>query len=354
MGICAASILAVSRPDPHSPLQVAPPVPLTGQALSLVEQLRRTFRRRGDRAFGEFDTESREFEGIVQDYLAERSTWATLTDHFGKRFAQACEKDDTPVAGQWLMVHWNNLDAESLDFFWMPFSEALTVHADGHVAPVTFLQTDKLPLAIRIDISPFGLEHPERQICLVKSPGTQALKTALLATLGVAFTCDTKEETIALLDTVDAFVQEVPEEQRTPARDHIVNYCVEKDKQGYPVEIQELSEQLASISPVAFADYLNQRQPELPERVYTHRGSLKRYLRFWGRDNDLSISFSTRRFGNGVYYDAARGVLEIASLPRTLKQQLHEHLHDRGKLPDDNAGDVKPLTDDQGTSDKTP
>jgi nucleoid-associated protein len=48
-------------------------------------------------------------------------------------------------------------------------------------------------------------------------------------------------------------------------------------------------------------------------------------MRYFGRDNSLSISFSAERFGQDIQYDPAESSLKIAKLPKSLKAQLSNH-----------------------------
>jgi nucleoid-associated protein len=60
--------------------------------------------------------------------------------------------------------------------------------------------------------------------------------------------------------------------------------------------------------------------------LYTDRNQLKRYTRLYGRDQDLSISFSTAMLGRHITYDENTGTLTIRAIPKALKSQLTRHI----------------------------
>ncbi len=133
---------------------------------------------------------------------------------------------------------------------------------------------------------------------------------------------DNQKQTQEFLQVVEQFSEQLPPEQSVAARNHILDYCIQQDKVGQPVYIADLSEKLNEKEPTQFADFY-QQQPQAPQdTVYTHRQSLKRYMRFFGRDHSLSISFSAERVNQDIVYEPISGTLSIKKLPKTLKQQL--------------------------------
>jgi nucleoid-associated protein len=65
-----------------------------------------------------------------------------------------------------------------------------------------------------------------------------------------------------------------------------------------------------------------ERQQAPAVEMYTDRSSLKRYVRYFGRDKNMSISFSADMFGQEIVYDEVAGTLTIKQIPKSLKQQL--------------------------------
>ena len=89
--------------------------------------------------------------------------------------------------------------------------------------------------------------------------------------------------------------------------------------------MNELSFQVDQKEPTRFSQFAQERQTDPIDEIHTDRARLKRYVRFSGRDKNLSISFSSDRFGEGIVYDTDSESLIIKDIPKSLKQQLVKH-----------------------------
>jgi nucleoid-associated protein len=57
------------------------------------------------------------------------------------------------------------------------------------------------------------------------------------------------------------------------------------------------------------------------------RRSLRRYVKFTGREKDLAISFSSSQLNSRVHYNPDKDTLSIDGIPRALREQLLRHLN---------------------------
>jgi nucleoid-associated protein len=94
-----------------------------------------------------------------------------------------------------------------------------------------------------------------------------------------------------------------------------------QDRQDEPVDVRELSFALDDIDREAFVSTVEQEQP-----FYIDRRSMQRYVKFSGREKDLSISFSSSQLNDRVVFDAGSDTLSIKGLPKALRDQLLGHL----------------------------
>jgi nucleoid-associated protein len=152
-------------------------------------------------------------------------------------------------------------------------------------------------------------------------PATQAWK----ALVGFAENAADAQKTEALLTAIDRYADKLPDEREHEYRAKVAEYCLDQDRAGAPVELKELSRHVDEDAPDALLDFLAQHMEEAALPLYTDRRQLKRYTRLFGRDNDLSIGFSTQMLGNNIIYDENAGTLTIRSIPRSLKSQLARH-----------------------------
>jgi nucleoid-associated protein len=56
------------------------------------------------------------------------------------------------------------------------------------------------------------------------------------------------------------------------------------------------------------------------------RRSLRRYVKFAGREKDLAISFSSYQLDERVRYDVEGDTLHISGIPAALRKQLLGHI----------------------------
>jgi len=91
------------------------------------------------------------------------------------------------------------------------------------------------------------------------------------------------------------------------------------------VVIADLSELLSPDQPKAFSNFVEQSSSEEQAGLHLHRSSLKNYVRFSGRDKYMSISFSSRLFGDNVVFDANSGELTLKKVPKSLRNQIRRH-----------------------------
>jgi nucleoid-associated protein len=91
------------------------------------------------------------------------------------------------------------------------------------------------------------------------------------------------------------------------------------------VALQALSRHVDEDAPDALLNFVSEKFEEAPPELYADRNQLKRYTRLYGRDQDLSISFSTAMLGNHITYDESAGTLTIRAIPKSLHAQLARH-----------------------------
>ena len=73
-------------------------------------------------------------------------------------------------------------------------------------------------------------------------------------------------------------------------------------------------------------EVLYSHAPEGEQELMVDRRSLRRYVKFAGREKDLAISFNSYQLNKRVQYDADTDTLSINGLPKALRNQLLGHL----------------------------
>ena len=104
-----------------------------------------------------------------------------------------------------------------------------------------------------------------------------------------------------------------------------VEYCVDQEQQGEQVMYADLSAYLNDDKPQEFAAYAEENLPG-KQGFIPDKTKLRKLVRFSGRDKDLSVSFSSAQLGKEVTYNSDTGELVLKKVPKSLLQQLNEHL----------------------------
>ena len=146
----------------------------------------------------------------------------------------------------------------------------------------------------------------------------------------------------------------MPEEQAFEYKSKVVDYCIEQDLRGEPVVFEELENHLASETNTkpaeAFSHYVIEKKKErrkqplpanaTPEELIAagaptadvadavkaelipDRKKLKGFIRFSGKNKDLSLSFSAALLGKDIEFNPANKSLLIHKVPESFLKQL--------------------------------
>ncbi|WP_119394640.1 nucleoid-associated protein [Salinibius halmophilus] len=293
----------------------------------LLARYKTLFASRSQKKFGRFDPEAESslpaaFEGLKSGDVSPSELVSRVSQHMAQQLA----KLEQPIDGIWLLTQETG-EQDTCYGFWLTTEASI---AFNELTPVKQQQINMslLPVAIKINLSDWQGEGEARYFSVLENRAhaeiALAVKTALVFIEGV----DKKALTDQFLQAVEAFSQELPKEEAYESKTKLVNYCIEQDKQGELIELDEVAEVSFEKAPSKFKQFIEQNQPDLPKALPADRAKLQKYLRFSGRDKDLSIAFGSQSLGERVHYDETTDTLKIVGLPKSLKQQLLKKLQD--------------------------
>jgi nucleoid-associated protein len=295
-----------------------------GPAYSLFEQLKQSFQRSSQKQYGHFDKDLAEnpLPGWLKDQQQGKSPFAKISHRMIEQLQQKLGGCDDAVSAHIMIALETVMDQDQLSIFWINHVEATHIDNAMEVGSAQYIDGNKLQYAARIYIDEWLEEDSQKYLSIISSRGNKNISDAFQGFVGFSTGVDLVEETGEFLTIVDQYAETLPEEKIQDYRGKILDYCVEQDKQGSPVVFEEISEQLNESQPKEFADFISTNQKQPKTEIYTDRNSLKRYVRYFGRDKNMSISFSSNLFGENIIYDEASGTLTIKEIPKSLKQQL--------------------------------
>ena len=299
----------------------------SGPVFSLFEQVKHSLQRSGQKQFGHFD-QAQEDNPLPQ-WLKEQQAGKITFESLSARFINDLEikLGDTEDAfdAHVLIAQEAVLGQQLFYIFWLTHHEAPCIDSDLEVGGSRYIDTQKIHYAIKLHMDDWLGEESHTYLTLVSSRGNKALGDAFGKSIGFGKGVNSKEETQEFLAIVDQYAESLPEEKVLENKAKVIEYCIEQDKVGEPVRIEEISSELDDKEPLQFSSFVSDRQQQKKPEVHTDRGSLKRYIRFSGRDKKMSISFDADRFGKDIVFEPDSGRLIISKVPKALEQQLSKH-----------------------------
>ena len=293
--------------------------------VSLFEQVKFSFLRAAQKQFGFFNTERHSpLPGWLRDYHTSKLSFFTLSTLLTTHLAGQLNAVDEPFDCHLLISIETVLDEPVLNLIWLEHRQAPVIGSDLRVDEARYVDTGRVAYGLRLHFNEWLEEQTPKYLALLTVRGNKALSQTFEQFSNFSAGLDLKQDTQRFLSIVDAYTQQLPEDKCTPTRNSIMDYCVQKNAQGAPIVVDELSRQLNQQSPSEFATFVGQQQEQPTPVIHTDRSTLKRYVRFFGRDRDMSISFSADRFGDDVRFDKSSGALTLHKLPKALKAQLLE------------------------------
>ncbi len=300
-----------------------------GPIISLITQLKQNFQRSAQRQYGLFDPEQGDnpLPGWLKQYHSESMGFTSATKNLTQHLKSKLDEIKDGFSAHILFAVEELLEESHLYIFWINHTEAQFIDSDLDIDNVDYIDSSKLSFVMKLDFNQWSVENWQQYLTVITSRGSKELSHAFLQFSGFVSSVNLQQQTDEFLTIVDEYAQTLPDEESKQYKNKVVNYCVEQDMQGNAVNIKNLSEELNSNQPEHFSDFVKEKQEEPKEEIYAHRNSLKKFVRFYGREKDLSISFSSDMMGENVVFNSETGELILKTIPKALQQQLAKYLN---------------------------
>ncbi|TQV85396.1 nucleoid-associated protein [Aliikangiella coralliicola] len=299
-----------------------------GPIVSLFTQLKQSFQRSAQRQYGLFDPEQSDnpLPGWLKQYESESMGFTTVTKKITEHLKSTLEETKDGFSGHLLFAVEELLEESHLYFFWINHTEAQFIDSDLDIDNLEYIDAGKMNYVFKLDFNQWQVENWQQYLVTITSRGNKDLSHAFLQFCGFVSSVNLQQQTDEFLTIVDEYAQTLTPQDSKQYKNKIVEYCVEQDMQGNPINLKDLSGELNSTEPEHFSDFVKDKQEDPKEQIYAHRNSLKKFVRFYGREKDLSISFSSDMMGENVIYNPESGELTLKLVPKSLKQQLAKYL----------------------------
>lgn len=305
---------------------------------SMMSQLKAVFTQRAGKRYGRFDVENSAFKALVQNWLRDQQPFSSLTQNLTKMYQEKLDSTQLEVEGYLVFIAEQLVDEDRFYVFLVREKSNVALDENMQLVKNQYIDFSNTGFALSINTSLLKDEGKEQYLTFAFGRGDKAAQHAFCDACGFTDTINTEEETKEFLQIVDDYTDSLPEQSAVETRTKILDYCIEQDKHGEKVEFDVLSRELDDEAPKKFQEFIVQKRQERrmdqsiedaaqqpaaeKTELIPDRKSLKNYIRFSGKNKDVTLSFAATALGSDVEFDAGRDQLVIKNLPAKLLKQL--------------------------------
>ena len=323
-------------------------LPQDGRVEECFRELKHCVMRRFSKDYGRFsdDHGAHPLSSWLGQYVEEKLSFESVTQKAMQHFKQELDKTEVVTDG-FLFFAYEKMEFETLlHIFFVQHNTGQYIDGDAELNESFYLDTGNICLAAKVNITDWQSGDAHRSsnaLMLLRWRGEKELTDVFANGIGFAEKVDLSADTEAFLEVVSEYTQDLPDNIAHHTKKQVVDYCLEQDKIGKPVVIEELSTQLTdNPAPVIekingeetvttpklpdFAAFVSETKPAAKPELIPDKTQLRQYVRLSGRDNRLSMSFSSSCLGDTITYDPSSESLTIKNIPPSLKSRLAKYL----------------------------
>ena len=303
---------------------------LNGKIEEVFRELKQSYLKRLGKQYGRFSEDIGQFplSSWIKELLEDKVSFVTFTEQLLTQLRSLFDSGEFAVEGHFFVALEKLEIGNSIYCFWAHQNQAAALDGELNFSDVQTLETANVAWAVKINIEEWVSGASQHYLGVIAWRGEKEISDALLDVIGFTDRVDTKADTEVFLEAVESYVGKLSEEEVSPARDKIVEYCLEQDKLGQAVELSELSREVNAVAPNEFYQQLQSHNPKIKKEFIADRGQVKNYVRISGRDELMSMSFASDCLGETIVYDAETDSLTIRKIPSALKARLMKHLRE--------------------------
>lgn len=306
-------------------------LPREGGSETLLDRLKSSFLSRISREHGSFagEGEPSPLQQLLDAVFEKDTSFVEQTGKLAERLLQLATEEKALLDCHLCCYEEKGLDHHQFHLFCVSQSPTMTLDESLNVVTRYQLDTGPSLFGIKVDLAEWRERKNYAYLSLLPPRGNQGLAAAFSTLTGFSNGLNKQEATLAFLEGVEAFARELPGEKVDDYRNRVVDYCMERESQDAPVELRGLAGSLDEIDGEAFVRTIGEHTGGQSPELMLDRRSLKRYVKFTGREKDLAISFNSYQLNRRVTYDVQSDTLSIEGIPSALRKQLLEHLENR-------------------------
>ncbi len=322
----------------------------------VMSQLKGIFVQRASKRYGCFNPEVTQFKGLTLNWLNDQQSFLSWTKKISEQFADMMDNTELEIDGYLAFATEELADTDKLYIFHLREKSNICLTSDMQLSESRILDFSNTGFGLCIDITELkkeqeeGKRSEEKYFTFSFGRGDKPIQKLFSDFAGFIDTLDTEQETQEFLSIVEEYAQTLSETESIETKTKVIEYCVEQDKQGEVVEFKTLSGQLDSSAPEKFEQFVALKKRErrqvrprsestmndsseqsselahgeavIKNELIPDRKSLKNYLRYSGKNKEVTLSFAAASLGTDISFDPTENSLTIKNLPSRLLKQL--------------------------------
>jgi len=321
----------------------------------VMSQLKQVFVGRASKRYGRFDPQRTVCKGLLTNWQRDQMNFTSWTSKLTDLFADSMDNSDLAFEGFLLFIAEELADSDRLYIFHLREKSNLCFDAEMKLSEQRCIDFSNTGFAICLDLTLMGSDDQKAEYLTFSfGRGDKAPQNLFCDFLGFTDTLDTEQETQEFLEIVEEFAEQLTPDEANEARATVIEYCLEQDKNGEAVEFSVLSSELSSKfednEPKKFEQFVTQKRKEKRQQrpvsesnpettnetvvaeistepkneLIPDRKSLKNYIRYSGKNKEVTLSFAATALGADIVFDAGSESLTIKNLPAKLLKQLKQ------------------------------
>jgi nucleoid-associated protein len=319
----------------------------------VMSQLKGILVQRASKRYGCFNPELTRVKGLTLNWLNDQQSFLSWTKKISEQFADMMDNTELEIDGYLGFATEELADTDKLYIFHLREKSNLCLTSDMQLSESRIIDFSNTGFVLCIDTSALkkeqeeGKRSEEKYFTFSFGRGDKPVQKLFSDFAGFIDTLDIEQETQEFLEIVEEYASTLSEDQSVETKTKVIEYCVEQDKQGETVEFKTLSGQLDSSAPEKFEQFvalkkrerrevrprsestMNESSSELAHGesviktdLIPDRKSLKNYLRYSGKNKEVTLSFAATALGSDISFDPSENSLTIKNLPSRLLKQL--------------------------------
>lgn len=307
-------------------------IPVGADYEALFSQLKKLFQFKAGKLFGQFDPagSTAALPAWLKEHHEGKLPFEKLSHMYAEQLKSLVDITSESFDGYVLCLLETRADGDRFYIFILESVAGLTIDRDLKLDTVEPLNTSKLDLALRIDLTDWIDSSEEPYLCMVKARGAGKIGEAFSQSVAFLSSIDSAKETETLMEVLAQYTKETPAKEAADVRQKAYEFCVEQQQLGESVPLSELSGYLDENQPTKFAQYAEQTaQLDGKQNLHPDTRKLKHLVRISGKGNGMSLSFSSDLIQETILFDEQSDTLTITAIPKALKKQILEHLKEQ-------------------------